>query len=66
MAKGFAGTVFLSTDDVQADFEELGPRRRVLGGARGAPLRDRPSGSAIRRATTSGSVKLNAVGTAVA
>jgi predicted enzyme related to lactoylglutathione lyase len=26
MAKGFAGTVFLSTDDVQADYEELTAR----------------------------------------
>jgi catechol 2,3-dioxygenase-like lactoylglutathione lyase family enzyme len=26
MAKGFAGTVFLTTDDVQADYEELSAR----------------------------------------
>ena len=42
MGKGFAGTVFLTTEDVQADYEELKePRRRVHRGARGAPLRDR-------------------------
>jgi predicted enzyme related to lactoylglutathione lyase len=26
MAKGFAGTVFLTTDDVHADYEELSAR----------------------------------------
>ena len=42
MSKGFAGTVFLTTDDVQASYEELkSPRRRVRRGARGAPLRNR-------------------------
>ena len=42
MAKGFAGTVFLTTDDCQASYEELkAPRRRVHRGARGAPLRHR-------------------------
>ena len=41
-AKGFAGTVFLTTDDCRASYEELkAPRRRVLRGARGAPLRHR-------------------------
>ena len=42
MAKGFAGTVFLSTDDCQASYEELkAPRRRVRRNARRAPVRDR-------------------------
>ena len=41
VAKGFAGTVFLTTDDVQASYEELGARRRVLRAARGASVRDR-------------------------
>jgi catechol 2,3-dioxygenase-like lactoylglutathione lyase family enzyme len=36
MAKGFAGTVFLTTDDVHADHDELQGR-----GVGGAPLRDR-------------------------
>ena len=42
MAKGFAGTVFLTTDDCHASYEEL-KRRGVefTGSARGAPLRDR-------------------------
>ena len=55
MAKGFAGTVFLTTDDVTADYEDAqGPRRRVHRGARGAPVRDRlpgfrdPSGNRFR------------------
>ena len=42
MAKGFAGTVFLTTDDCQASYEELKrPRRRVHRSAGGAPLRHR-------------------------
>ena len=42
MAKGVAGTVFLTTDDCRASYRGAqGPRRRVRGGARGAPLRDR-------------------------
>ena len=54
MAKGFAGTVFLTTDDCQAVLRGAqGPRRRVHRGARGAPLRDRrgfrdPSGNSFR------------------
>ena len=42
MARGFAGTVFFTTDDVCADYEAAQePRRRVLRGSRGAPVRDR-------------------------
>ena len=42
MAKGFAGTVFLTTDDCQASYEELQrPRRRVRRAARGAAVRHR-------------------------
>ncbi len=42
MAKGFAGTVFLTTDDCQASYEELKARGvEFTEGARGAPLRDR-------------------------
>ena len=42
MAKGFAGTVFLTTDDCRASYEELkGARRGVHRYARGAPLRHR-------------------------
>ena len=42
MAKGFAGTVFLTTDDCQASYEELkGARGRVHRDARKASLRDR-------------------------
>jgi uncharacterized glyoxalase superfamily protein PhnB len=54
MAKGFAGTVFLTTDDVRADYEELKsrgvefteePEERPYGIDAG--LRD-PSGNALR------------------
>jgi predicted enzyme related to lactoylglutathione lyase len=54
MAKGFAGTVFLTTDDCQADYEELkrrgvefveGPSERPYGIDSG--FRD-PSGNSIR------------------
>jgi catechol 2,3-dioxygenase-like lactoylglutathione lyase family enzyme len=54
MAKGFAGTVFLNTDDVQADYEELKgrgvefteqPEQRPYGIDSG--FRD-PSGNALR------------------
>jgi catechol 2,3-dioxygenase-like lactoylglutathione lyase family enzyme len=54
MAKGFAGTVFLTTDDVQADYEELkargvefteAPEERPYGIDSG--FRD-PSGNALR------------------
>ena len=55
MAKGFAGTVFLTTDDCQAVLRGAqGPRRRVRRGARGAPVRHRlpgfrdPSGNHFR------------------
>ena len=54
MAKGFAGTVFLTTDDCQASYEGAqGARRRVHRGARGAPVRHRsgfrdPSGNSFR------------------
>ena len=42
MAKGFAGTVFLTTDDVQASLRGAQePRRRVRRGARGAAVRNR-------------------------
>ena len=42
MAKGLAGTVFLATDDCQADYETLSGRgRRVRRDARGAALRHR-------------------------
>ena len=42
MSKGFAGTVFLTTDDVQADYRGAEvPRGRVHRGARAAPVRDR-------------------------
>ena len=53
MAKGFAGTVFLTTDDCQASYEELkaaassSPSR-----PRSAPTASTPA-SATRRATTS-------------
>ena len=40
MAKGFAGTVFLTTDDVQADFEEL----RGRGVEFSEPPEERPYG----------------------
>ncbi len=40
MAKGFAGTIFLTTDDCQRAYEELSrPRRRVHGEARRAAVR---------------------------
>ena len=56
MGKGFAGTVFLTTEDVPGRLRGAqGPRRRVHRGARGAPLRDRRRASATRRATRSGS-----------
>jgi predicted enzyme related to lactoylglutathione lyase len=54
MAKGFAGTVFLTTDDINADYEELkgrgvefteAPEERPYGIDAG--LRD-PSGNALR------------------
>ena len=54
MAKGFAGTVFLTTDDCQASYEELkAARRRVHRDAGGAAVRDRlgfrdPSGNSFR------------------
>ena len=55
MAKGFAGTIFLTTDDCQAAYEELKARGvEFVEAARGAPLRDRLRRSATRRATTSG------------
>ena len=42
MSKGFAGTVFLTTDDVHASYEELRePRRGVHGDSGGAPIRNR-------------------------
>ena len=42
MAKGFAGTVFLTTDDCQCRLRGAeGSRRRVHRTARGSPLRDR-------------------------
>ena len=55
MAKGFAGTIFLTTEDCHASYEELK--------ARGVEFVEQPeerpygidSGSATRRATTSGS-----------
>ena len=52
MAKGFAGTVFLTTDDCQASYEELkAPRRRVHRDRRNsAPTASTPA-SATRRAT---------------
>jgi len=40
MAKGFAGTVFLTTEDVQADFEEL----RGRGVEFSEPPEERPYG----------------------
>ena len=50
MAKGYAGTVFLTTDDCRASYEELkAPRRRVHRGAGGAPVRDRLRRSATLR-----------------
>ena len=55
-AKGFAGTLFLTTDDVPLLLRGAqGARRRVLRGARGAPLRHRRRASTTRRATRSGS-----------
>ena len=56
MAKGFAGAVFLTTDDCQAAYEELAARgveftQQPRGDARTASTRR----SATRRATTSGS-----------
>ncbi len=42
MAKGFAGTVFLTTDDCQASYEELKARGVEFSETtRGAPLRNR-------------------------
>ena len=42
MAKGFAGTVFFTTDDVQSDYEELKSRGvEFTEDAGGAPVRDR-------------------------
>ena len=53
-AKGFAGTVFLTTDDCQKSYEEL----RARGVEFVEPPEDRPYGidapSATRPATTSG------------
>src|ERR1700745_2897635 len=38
MAKGFAGTIFLTTDDCQASYEELSaPRRGVVEAPQGRP-----------------------------
>ena len=56
MAKGWGGTIFLVTDDIQSDVRAApGPRRGVLRAPRGASLRDRLRHSATRRATASGS-----------
>jgi predicted enzyme related to lactoylglutathione lyase len=59
MAKGFAGTVFLTTDDVQSDYEELKGRGVEFGEEpRDQPygidtsFRD-PSGNSIRLAQLS-------------
>ena len=55
MAKGFAGTVFLTTDDCQASYEEL---RRAASSSPSRPRSGRTGstrGSATPRATTSGS-----------
>ena len=42
MSKGFAGTVFLTTEDVRCGLRGAeGPRHRVHRGARGAAVRDR-------------------------
>ena len=51
-AKGFAGTVFLTTDDCQASYEEM-KARGVEFTERAAPdaVRHRLAGSATRRAT---------------
>ena len=56
MAKGFAGTVFLTTDDCQADVRGAAAGAASSSrGARGAAVRHRPR-SATRPGTTSGSV----------
>jgi hypothetical protein len=47
MAKGFAGTVFLTTDDVQADYEELKAAASSSPTTRGAPVRRSTAASAI-------------------
>ena len=58
MAKGFAGTIFLATDDCRATYEELKGRGvEFTEDARGAPVRDRrrfrdPSGNEIRLVQT--------------
>ena len=55
MSKGFAGTIFLTTDDVHASYEELKePRRRVHRDSGGAPVRHRLAGSVTRPGTASG------------
>ena len=56
MAKGFAGTVFLTTDDCQASYEKLTrPWRRVHRDARGRARTASTPASATRPATASAS-----------
>jgi len=58
LGKGFAGTLFLTTDDVHASYEELKARgRRVPRGARGAPVRDRLGLPRSVREPVSGSLR---------
>ena len=53
MAKGFAGTVFLTTDDCQASYEELKARGvEFTEEPEERPVRHRLRRSATRRATT--------------
>ena len=56
MAKGFAGTVFLTTDDCKASYEELKARGvEFTEEPEERPVRDRLGRSATRPATASGS-----------
>ena len=55
MAKGFAGTVFLTTDDCHAAYEELKARGvEFTETPEERPYGDRLRASATRRATASG------------
>ena len=54
MSKGFAGTVFLTTDDVQRDYEELKGRGVEFTDARRSARTASTAASATRPATRSG------------